>query len=170
MCQLFPIETSPSLASHAQTGHASLPDVTATETPEAVKQSKTPSEIALHVLSPDIESDLDVDIILPHLLKRHLLTKDQEEHLNLSRTRTKKARDLITWLPKKGTESFDLFTTCLIDSSKGHKSHLELAKKLKAEKEKAEQDLAKRKGENSEKRQEAEEELQAQQRPQSPGT
>ena len=171
---LFLVETSPSQESPAQTRHASLPDVTdtapATGQALAVKQSKTPSEIALRALSPEIEEYLDVDIILPHLLRCHLLTKyEQEEHLFFPRDRTRKTRDLIIRLSNKGPKAFDLFVECLINSSEGHSSHRELAMKLKAEKEKAEQDLAKRKGGSGEKRQEAEEELQAQQRSQSFG-
>ena len=141
MCHLFLVETSPSQESPAQTRHASLPDVTdtATATGQAINQFMTPSEIALRALSPEIEEFFDVDIILPHLLKCHLLTEYDEQLDNriFPRDRRRKTQyRLITMLHKQGPEAFDLFVKCLIDSSEGHSNHRELAMKLKAGEEK----------------------------------
>ena len=108
-------------------------------TPGAVKHSKTPDELALHKLCPDIVKDLDIKLILPYLHKYNLLSQPQYEKLNLDVTRSNKALHLVMWLPQSHAEFLNIFMSCLRDSagSNKHHQHYTLAEQLKEERDKA---------------------------------
>lgn len=105
---------------------------------------ESPSKTALRNVRAAIVRELDVDLILPSLLRYKLLTQDQEVILrSLAITRVIKVRELITWLPSKGPYFLDLFIECLTDSAQGQVDHRHyvLAKRLEAERDKAEKEL-----------------------------
>lgn len=97
--------------------------------------------MALHRAYADIKTNLNIDLILPYLLRRDLLSQTQVDSLKLpGKSHTKKIYDLTMWLSQKGPNFLDLFIQCLLDSSKGkedHRHHI-LAEKLRAERATAE--------------------------------
>ena len=116
----------------------------ASETSEAAKQSTLPSENSLYTVSPEIVDCLNVDVILPYLLKHSLLTQSQLELMLLNTIpRNEKVQQLIKWLPGKGPDFLEAFITCLIDSAEGQVTHRHhyLGNKLRAKKVKAEKEL-----------------------------
>ena len=107
----------------------------------SVSTSMSPSETALHRAYADIKTSLDVDLVLPYLLQRYLLSQAQVESLQLhGKSHTMKIYNLTMWLSQKGPNFLDLFIQCLIDSSEGKKDHRHhiLAEKLRAERAAAE--------------------------------
>ena len=106
------------------------------EEPTPTKQSIYPSEKALLAVYADMEKDLDIELILPHLQNYKLLTSAQVESLTLpSKIRSTKLQHLITLLSSKAEHSFlDEFIYCLMESTEGQvrHPHYALAEQLKA--------------------------------------
>lgn len=125
----------------------------ASETLATVIHSTLPSETSLYEISPEIVDTLDIDSILPYLLKYHILTRDQMETLLLPvLTRKYKVELLISWLPQIGPDFLDVFIDCLSDSAEGYVNHqhFRLSSQLRAKKIEDEKELDEREDEVSE--------------------
>lgn len=70
---------------------------------------------------------LNIRTILPYLIEEGLLTNQERDILlSDSRTDNEKINNLMTWLPRKGSDSLERFTKCLKKSSEGT-SHAKIA-------------------------------------------
>lgn len=110
----------------------------------AQRRIESPSEVALREVHTEIVAELDVDLILPYLVRSRLLTVDQEAYLNsVEVSDMLKVQKLTAWLPSKGPNFLDIFIRCLIDSSRRQVDHRHytLAERLEAERAKAEEEL-----------------------------
>ena len=79
---------------------------------------------------PEIQTCLDLDEILPHLIQHHLLTNAEKQELqNPMDIANRKINKLLLWIPRKGPNALHDFITCLRQSANGT-GHAELADKL----------------------------------------
>ena len=99
------------------------------------------SEKALNFCHDMFRQNLDIDGLIPCLGKHDLLTpSDREVFLNREFTRTYKIDYLITILPHKGRDWFEMLITALKESDKGTGSaHIDLILALRREKARREQ-------------------------------
>ena len=88
----------------------------------------------LFKLGPDIREGLNIETILPYLVKHRLTTSEERELLlSSSATTTEKKNKLIyLWLPHKGNDSLGRFMDALKDSIKEEPTHETLACKIQA--------------------------------------
>ena len=92
-------------------------------------------EIVLEKCITFIRDFLDLDAILPLLIKKSMLTNDQKEafnDMNNRYTREKKINHLMTILPQKGFQWFENFIAALIESSHGT-GHMDIVRALNRE-------------------------------------
>jgi len=77
-----------------------------------------------------LTNKLDVATILPHLIAKHLLTKDDREVLMMyAKTQVEKAQYLLDILPRKANGWFEKFMECLQETTDGT-GHGDLVKEL----------------------------------------
>lgn len=102
------------------------------------------SENSLYEVAPEIVETLDMDIILPYLLKYDIITQSELETLLLPTVvRNYKVQLLLSWLPQNGPCFLDVFIECLSDSAEGQVSHqhFHLSRQLRAKKAEEEEAL-----------------------------
>ncbi len=80
----------------------------------------------------DFKNLLNLNVLVPFLNKRHLLTSGEMEQLmSPSRTRQEKIRDLVNIMCIKGDQAPSLFIKCVRDATE-HIAHSDLAEKLES--------------------------------------
>ena len=83
-------------------------------------------------LAPDIETYMQARVLLPHLLRHQLLTREDEEYLcHHARTETECNRFVRRLIQRKPPEDFEKFISALKEESE-HTGHAHLAKLLQA--------------------------------------
>ena len=79
----------------------------------------------------DILQSLNLEALIPHLLKNDLLTQSEYQELEVYKEMPRRQNRyfLLTVLPRKGREAFNMFIECL-KAEKGHLGHRDLVKTL----------------------------------------
>ena len=76
----------------------------------------------------ELRRDLNIPVLLPYLIKYHLITANIQEELSLpTTTHTAKVDRLVAELPKKGENSLERFIKCLRDSMSEAPTHRNIA-------------------------------------------
>ena len=77
------------------------------------------------VHTPEIVDDLDVAVVLPHLLRNNIIMKHHVESLSLRcDARWERAMKLISILKRRGPTAFDTFVAALIETNQLDLSNL----------------------------------------------
>ena len=91
-------------------------------------------ERVLQKFHSELRRDLNIPVLLPYLIKYHLITANVREELTLPMTtHIAKIDRLVAELPKKGENSLELFIKCLRDSTNEASSHGNIADTLEEE-------------------------------------
>lgn len=84
----------------------------------------------LDEFAPDLKSSLNLSYLLPHLMKRKLLTTSEEHKLkSQAKTNHDSNSEFIDYLKTKGSRAFSLFLTALRDETE-HLGHLDLYERM----------------------------------------
>ena len=88
-------------------------------------------EVILHQCYEQLIQYMDTNELLPFLIREQLVTTDESEVLtNPYKTRKEKNLYLLSKLPTKGENAFELFLKCLEESNE-HSGHAKLVILLK---------------------------------------
>ena len=91
-------------------------------------------ERVLQKFHSELRRDLNIPVLLPYLIKYHLITANVQEELTLPMTtHIAKIDRLVAELPKKGENSLEFFIKCLRDSTNEASSHGNIADTLEEE-------------------------------------
>ena len=97
-------------------------------------ESSSVCERVLQKFHSELRRDLNIPVLLPYLIKYHLITANIREELTLpTTTHIAKIDRLVAELPKKGENSLELFIKCLRDSTNEASSHGNIADILEEE-------------------------------------
>lgn len=81
--------------------------------------SSSVCERVLQKFHKELRRDLNIPVLLPYLIKYHLITANLEQELELqTTTHDTKVDRLVAELPRKGENSLELFIKCLRESVK----------------------------------------------------
>ena len=87
-------------------------------------------KVILDEFATDLKSSLNLTYLLPHLMKRKLLTTKEEHRLkNEAKTDHDNNCEFIDYLKTKGSRAFDLFLAALRDETE-HLGHVDLYKRM----------------------------------------
>ena len=98
-------------------------------------ESHAVSERVLQKYHFRLRKELDVPILLPYLIKYHMITSDVHEELTLQTTNAAKVNKLVAELPRSGEHFLERFIKCLRESEKDEPGtpHKQIADTLEEE-------------------------------------